>query len=458
MAEIPETVNNEEKDPALEGSESAAAPSADELLKEDIYESAVYKRSRRSYVIQCMVEYFITLTVTDAFLVKLLKYMGFDDAKIGIISSLCSMAFLFQLLSMLITRTRVCRKTVIMIADIISQLLLSSLFLIPFLPFGTTNKLIIMIAVLFANGLWYLMYSTTFQWANSNVDPHKRASFSATKEIISLITGIVYTLAIGWMFDFFEAQGSIQTAFVWASVIMFTCCVADFICLLLIRKDTPEERGDKKSFREILRHTLGVKNFRSIVYLTVLWEFGRYFSIGFLGTLKTEDLSMNVLLIQIVNIGAALCRMFASRPFGKYSDRTSFAHGIKLALLFAAGSFAAVILTTKATWYMIIAQAALMAVCMAGFNANSFNIVYSYVDAHYVPEAMAIKNSIGGVCGFLSSLIASRILAAVQANGNTVFGIQLFGQQLLACVSLLLMLAAFLFTHFVITRQKVMVQ
>ena len=94
----------------------------------------------------------------------------------------------------------------------------------------------------------------------------------------------------------------------------------------------------------------------------------------------------------------------------------------------------------------------------AGLNQNSFNIAYSYVDSDYITEALAIKNCIGGLCGFGASLIGSRILKYVQSNGNSIFGIQLYGQQLLGGISFLLVIAALAVMVFVVGKQKVMKQ
>ena len=71
---------------------------------------------------------------------------------------------------------------------------------------------------------------------------------------------------------------------------------------------------------------------------------------------------------------------------------------------------------------------------------------------------MAIKNSISGICGFFASLVASALLTDVQTNGNVFLGMNLYGQQVLAAISFLVMITAILFTKFVIEKQKIMVQ
>ena len=97
-------------------------------------------------------------------------------------------------------------------------------------------------------------------------------------------------------------------------------------------------------------------------------------------------------------------------------------------------------------------------ICLAGVSGNIINITYSYVDSRYFAEASAIKNSIAGLFGFGASLVGGKILSAVQANGNMIFGIQAHGQQVLSAISFAMFILTILFTHFVVAKQRVMIQ
>ena len=76
----------------------------------------------------------------------------------------------------------------------------------------------------------------------------------------------------------------------------------------------------------------------------------------------------------------------------------------------------------------------------------------------YYVYAMAIKNCIGGVSGFLASIIGSKILEYIQASGNVFMSIPMYGQQLLSAISLVIIVIDILFIHFVVEKQKVMIQ
>jgi Na+/melibiose symporter-like transporter len=241
------------------------------------------------------------------------------------------------------------------------------------------------------------------------------------------------------------------------SIFVFNVC--NFISIASIKKDLAiEKKQDIIPPSEIIKGTLGNKNFRSVVVLTILWDVARYFTVGFLGVFKNNDLMMSALLVQIINVSANFLRLLVSKPMGRYSDKHSFSKGFDLGLVFAAIACFANIFTTKSTWFFIIIYTVFYNCSLSGTYANSFNMVYNYVDSKYIVHAMAIKNCIGGVLGFLASIVGGNLLSFIQSNGNTLFGIHMYGQQALSAISFVIIVVAILFVKFVIAEQKRIIQ
>lgn len=429
-------------------------------MSRDIYQSREYKRSRSAYVAQAAFEYLISIFVTDAFLAKLLTYMGFSDAVIGIIASLTAFSFLFQLLSIyLMAHLRSIKRTVIFYSTL-SQLLFLSIYLIPFSPFGIQVKTaIVVVCIILAYICQYLILSLHFKWANSYVDPAHRGEYSAGKEMISLVAGIIFTLIVGQIIDYYEGVDNLRGGFLLIAAMMLILSICNFICLLLIKnKVCNMAEVQKSNLRVVLKNTLGNRDFVNVIIMTALWETGRYLTYGFLGTFKTSDLLLSVGAVQIINVIANVFRLVVSKSFGRYADRTSCASAYRLALMLAAVAFTAIIFCTGKTWWCIIIFTVLYNVSLAGTNQNNNNIIYNYVREEYIAQAMAIKQSIIGVLGFSASLIGSRILQHVQQNGNVFLGMPMYGQQVLAFFSLLFIISAIIFNKTVIERQKRIVQ
>ena len=432
-----------------------SAPSQDKS-----FSSPEYQRSRGIYMAQCTFEYLLSLLVTDAFLSKLLTHLGLDDATIGIISSFVSLAFAIQIFALFLYKLKLDSKTTTLLFYPLSRLIFSTLYLIPFIPIGgMTVKFLIMCLILVAYSCKYLALNVLYKWANSYVAPTKRGTFSATKEMISLATGIVFTAIVGFVFDSMEASGNIRGGFVMLAILAFTISTLDVFCLIFIKRERKVQiPREKKNLKNILKNTFGNKNYRSVLIFFVIYNVATHFNSGFLGTFKIKELAMSVFVIQIINILGNVTRIAVSKPFGRFSDKRSFASGMSLALMIMALGFLCIVFTTPSTRFFIAGYSILHAIAIAGLNQNSFNIVYSYVDPEYITEALAIKNFIGGICGFATTLISSRILKYIQNNGNSIFGIQIYAQQFLAILSFITILIAIAVMKFVVCKQKVMKQ
>ena len=408
-----------------------------ETTEADIYGSSGYRRSRSAYVLECAFEYFVALTVTDAFLAKLLKSIGASDALCGIISSFISLAMLFQLLSLFIVNKITNTKKTAVVIHTCSQLLFTALYLIPFLPFADAYKQpIFILCMLLAYLGNYIITSVIFKWGMSFVDPGRRARYSAAKEMTSLASGIAVSLLLGAVIDKFDSAGNVYGGFLFTAICMAIFSLCDFVCLMLMKNDKAPAAADREPLLPVLRHVFSNRPFVRTIVIHCLFNVALYTTYGFLGTYKQEELAYTIVQIQIINIIGVAGRFIASRPFGKYSDKHSYYYGIMLGLAILAAGFAVNIFTAPGTRFLIILFTLLYNVSSAGTRQNLLNITYSYVPEKYFVQATVIKSSIAGVAGFLATLASGKLLSAVQRGGNSVAGVTVYSQQLQSAISL----------------------
>ena len=424
----------------------------------DIFSTPDYKRTRKAYVAECTFEYFVSLLVTDAYLSSLLHHMGISDALIGIISSLISFAFLFQLFALFAVRKIVNTKRASIIFHFTSQLFFTSLFFIPFLPFGKEYKTVIVFAcVLIAYFGNYLVTSVIYKWGMSFVDNHKRASFAAGKEMVSLICGMVFTIIVGVVIDRFAADGNVAGGFIFIGISILVCSILDLASLLTMKNLRIEKNKDaNEPIFSVLKKLFSNKGFVCMLFASVLWYVATYMTNGFMGIYKTspDNLAFSVGEVQMINNIGCLFRFAVSKPFGKFSDKTSYATGILLGTSIAAVCFAVNVFTTPSTRWVIYLYTMLYNGALAAVHQNFLNITFDLVESKYFVQASSIKAAISGVCGFGASLIGASILNSVQKNGNSFLGISLHGQQLLSAISAILMIILVLFVLFVLRKQK----
>jgi sugar phosphate permease len=98
--------------------------------------------------------------------------------------------------------------------------------LIPFLPVSNDIRTILIICcILLAYFFNYIVSPIIFKWANSFVDPDKRGDYSAGKEMISLFSGMIFTLIAGQVIDRFETAGKIDKGFLFLVIAGFIISV-----------------------------------------------------------------------------------------------------------------------------------------------------------------------------------------------------------------------------------------
>ena len=409
---------------------------------ENILNSKEYKRSRAFYIVQCAVFYFITLLVSDAFLARLLSYMGISDSLVGIISTFISLAMISQLSSLFLLRTKVSRKNTVIVLNTISAFLFALVYLAPFLPINESFKNIIVTGgLLLAYMLQHAATPVYFKWANAYVDSGKRGEFSALKEIVSLIGGIVFTLIAGYVVDLYEGLGKIESAFIFIISSILVLNIINFVSMLFIKKESSMSESSK-GLKEVIKYLVENKSFRNVVIMNTIFYAGNYFTFGFIGIFKLSELGISLFVIQVINFIAQFIRAAISKPFGRYTDKTSYAKGMRLALSIMLISYVVIIFTFKSTWYLIILHTVLYNIALAGTEQNANNIMYSYVKNDYLSEAVAIKNCIVGVMGFLASLVAGFMVEKGM------------GIQSLAVISCVMILIAIIYLIKVIEKQK----
>ncbi len=415
----------------------------------DNFNSPEFKRYRKAYVTQCTIEHLVGLLVADAFLATLLKYIGLSDAMTGIISSFASVAFVFQLMQVFLVQSKFSTKKIVMLFDILSQILFAFIYFVPFVPIASgVKKLIVVASIMISQVCKTMVITLYYKWGNSYVKDEKRAQFSAMKECISLITGIVFVAVVSYVFDAFKALDNTEGGLLFIACTMAVLNVANYISLALIKDEPMRERENMRvPAKEVLGHISQNKIFKNYVIINMFSAAGGGLLGGFIGVYKIQELGMSLFMVQVINIVADFFRMGVSMPFANYSAKHGFARGIFLASLILLFGNTCIVFTTPSTWWLIIVYTFCTTAYSAGSYQNSFNIGYTLLPQKYMVQGMAISRTATGIISFGSAIIGGKILSLVQANGNMVFGMHLYGQQLLAVIAIIITVPSILLKY-----------
>ncbi len=417
-----------------------------------------HKINRIAYIAEAAFEYFISLLITGAFLAAILTNINVPDSVVGITSSLASLGFLAQAASVLFLKLPGKKKKTVTIMHLVNQLMFVTLYVIPFIRVPHNVKVAAFI-IMFLGGHFISNAVSPFKisWLMSYVPDKKRGRFTANKEIISLLGGMIFSYIMGAIIDRYNALGNSRTGFLLSALTILTLAILHLISLLAVKEDNipsaPEEK--KISAKDVISNTLLNKNMRRIILLNILWQFGTGISTSFFGTYQINELGFSLKYVAILSALYSIVRVIFSRFFGKFADKHSWADMLFLSFSIGACGFLVNTFTTPANgtvfyalYYMIYA------IYMAGTNSGIMNITFDYASHENRAAALGISSAFGGCAGFLASLLGAKILSAVQANGNAILSHTVYAQQILSFVTFLIFSAVVIYIKMVIVKMK----
>jgi len=410
-----------------------------------------YQKSRILYIIEAALEYFISILMTGSYLAALTSHLGMSDSLTGILSSFVSLGCLFQLLSVFLKRRRV--KGIVTVLSAVNQFLFMMLYIIPIMGIPKQTAAVLFSAVVF---LAYLIYNSIhplkINWLMSLVDDGYRGVFTSWKEIVSLISGMLFSFGMGTMIDYFSAEGEIETAFLLCGITVFVLMILHTLTMLFSAEISAEDDINigKNPIREMF-NTLRDKNVKKVTVLFMIWHAASGAAVPFYGTYLIKELGFSLQLVSVLGIVYSLVRASVSTFWGKYADKNSFSSMVSVCLCIAGAGFFINIFTVPSNglvFYTI--YYVLYAVAMGGINSALINLVFDMVKPQMRSNAVALSQASSGLVGFLTTLAASVLVSYIQKNGSRFLGMDLYAQQVTSAIAAVLTLISVLYVLFAI--------
>jgi len=413
----------------------------------------ILKRGRLMYILEATFEYLISILVAGSFLATLTEELGFSDSLTGILSSVISLGCMFQLFSMLIRKSAFKRFVIIM--SILNQLLFMLLYVIPLSSGGKTFKTVIfVIAIIAAYLIYNIAHPKKINWLMSLVDDHHRGVFTANKEIVSLLCGMVFSFLMGALVDYFAEKGEIKTAFILSAIVMLVITVLHTVTMLLTPEKTLENVKRKnvfKAFSKVLRN----KKVLMVTAVFILYNVATYSTTPFYGTYLIKELDFSLKYVSFLTILSSISRVLVSRFWGSFADKRSFAVMIERCLLVLALSYICITCANPYTGKVAVALYYVFhGIALGGINSAVINMIFDYVPPEERADSLAVCQAFAGLCGFVTTLLVSPLITLIQNSGNSILGFTVYAQQLLSFVGILITLGAVLFVRFMIIRKK----
>lgn len=418
------------------------------MSTDKIFDTRNAKRSKTANILDAAVEYFVQILVTEAFLATLLTKNGVPDSLVGILSSFVSLTCIFQIFSEHTLKYISGIKRAIIFLVSANELIFLFLYVIPIFSVSSTVKCVIFVISLFAAyALYNLEQPFKFAWYMYYVSPEERGRFTAKKEIVSLIGGVVLSFIMGAVSDKLNSVGKENTAFLVSALTMFFLCAVHFVIIFLTPENSMEVshcgKGIFSSFR-----VLKIPSMTAIIVLEILWKSSQMITTSFYGTYQISELMFTLTFVSFLTMVESVVRIVVSPLTGKITDRFGLRTSLCTCFTAAVLCTVSMVFCTPSTGkFTFILYRVFHGIAMSGVGGGLKNISLYYVPQSEMTAALGVKDAIGGVCGFLTAAVASVFLSKIQAHGGIfIFGIRMYAQQLFSLVGAILIAVALICT------------
>lgn len=391
-------------------------------------------------------EYMIALLVSGNFLAAMVKEVGLSEALAGILTAVTSLGCIGQL--MILFFPRLGKKHAIFFCSLINQFAFCALYFI--IPAGMSQGLRVALFVgllLLGNIVVNIASPGTVFWGLRLAGDGHRGSFTAFKECLSLFGGSSFTVVMGLLADSFRAAGRVKESFLVFGFVMVGLVVLQLLCLLFPKEaeEEPEREAEpiektkkKKGLRDSLR-VLEIPVSRRLIFMEILFKSAYWLSLSYYG-IYMLSLGFSLGTLSIITTVGALSRFVFQPLICRIGDRIGFARQVELCvfLSFIAQVFMVFAAPGFTAWFYV-GYTVLASVAQAGMNSSRANLAMDYTAPDVARSLIGVSGAAGGVCGFLASLLGSLVITAA-AGGNSLFGLTVYGQQILSLISCLLLL------------------
>ena len=386
----------------------------------------------------------------------ILKYLGASDSINGIISGIPVSAGILLVFMPLVFRNITHVKRTVTLFAVIHRLLFSLMLSVPLIFENSAARMIVFV-VIYALGymIGTFIGPSASNWLISLIPARIRGRYLGMREGIMIASMTVVSVVIGVVVDHMKAIGNEALGYGICTAVIFVFTVANFLCLINIKEPPPAPARNKITLKTILSAPVKNKNFRKILILSVLWNFGLQIGGPFFAIYFYSVLGLNYTYIMIMNVLMYTIRVFAAQFWGRLADRKNWVYVTKLSLICLGAAHAGFVLMNEGTYLWVYPIMQILAgIGWGGVAISMFNLQFEYAPEENRTSYISLNTSVGSVVGFTAILLASVIVSKVSGNTFYISSFPIHGMQFLLLASGVLIIFTSLFVHKFIKPEK----
>ncbi|MCM8711479.1 MFS transporter [Clostridium sp. SYSU_GA19001] len=432
-----------------------------QLLHKAYFNSSIlnrrdYERGRKLFIFEGSTGMGVFFLTTGAFLSGLANYMGASDEFNGIIGAIPVFAGVAQMFSSLVFEKLHRRKFLISLLCLIFRLLLGIMFFIPLFTSNTALRLALL-AVIYglAYSLSAFITPALSNWLIDLTPVNIRGNYLARKDAFSLAFITVITFVLGKMLDIFKQNNNEISGFVILGLIIIFLGVSNFGFLTYIKEPVIEKINNDIKLKHIFIKPVKDKKFRLIIILFITWNIALQIAGPFFSVYMVTRLNLSYMYIMVMGVISSLVRMFIVPIWGRIADNKSWVTCTKYSIgLLAVCHFLWLFVNNITVIFLVPLLHVIGGMAWAGINIALFNIQFLFSPKEGRTMYLGLNAAVGGLLGFLSTIVGSRILTLLGDNGVTFFNFNFSNMQILFSISGILLTICTLYINLFIKENN----
>ncbi len=410
---------------------------------------ADFEKSRRRYIVGDAAAQTIVQLAGGTFLVSLMLSVGFSDAQAGVLTSVASLAALFQLFTMRMVNHLKKRKLFVCLMTV-QKLYLAFIFFIPLLPVpDSTRQLLVIAGYSVAQICAQIGTPATQDWIASLVPARLRGNYFSRKDAVCVFVTVTMMMLSGIVMDAtagerqstgFTLNGSIILILVLLNAWAFSCMKEPRLGEMnadgkemhgklkyKYSKKTPTHDGNllmemKDAFKK--------SDFRMAFMLTLLWQTAFYCATPFNSSYQLEELGMPFTFIMVMGFVCNMLRIAITPLMGRLGDKHGMAFLYKYSLIGILLYFIFFAMAVPSNAYpMVILGTVSSALGWSFAGIGLFGVQLELLEEGKRDIQLSILLALSGAYGFLVSFASGCLLDFLQRVLATLPGQKLYAQQ-----------------------------
>jgi MFS family permease len=406
-----------------------------------------YESSRRLFIYEGCTAVGVFSITSGAFLAGFAKHLGATDEFNGLIGAIPAVAGIVQIFSSLVFEKLQHRKFLISLLCFLYRLFLGLMIFIPVMIQDTTVRLIAL-AIMYslAYGMAAFITPPAANWIMDLIPEKSRGSYLASKDAYSLAFVTILTLVMGRILDVYRKVDNEYGGFIILALIVIILSVLNFYFLSSIKEPIQNRKQTSIKLKNVLTMALNNKGFRKVIILSVLWNVALQVGGPFFAVYMVTGLELSYSYIMIMSIISSVTRVVTAKVWGNLADRRSWFFTTKASIAILGVSHLIWSLADKKMAVFFIPILFILGgISWAGINLSLFNIQFVYAPEEGRTAYLGTSAALGGVAGFISTFLGSRIVSLLKPFNFYVLGIRIGSMQVVFALSGILLLMTALY-------------